>query len=105
MDDRELLREMKLRLGAEFAERFRGVVLFGSSARGQAGPESDIDILVLLQGSVETGQDIDAAVRAIYPLQLDIPDRPIHLVVADVEDYEAGEFALYRNAKSEGILL
>jgi uncharacterized protein (DUF433 family) len=104
-DEREVLDRMRPMLAAEFGGRLKGVVLFGSSARGNAGPDSDIDILVLLQGPVETGRDIDSAVKATYSLQLEIPDRPIHLAVADVEDYEAGEFAIYRHAKAEGVLL
>ena len=36
-----------------FPERIRSVVLFGSQARGDAGPESDIDLLVLVDSEEE----------------------------------------------------
>jgi len=36
-----------------FPERIRSVVLFGSHARGDAGPESDIDLLVLVDTEEE----------------------------------------------------
>jgi len=31
-----------------YADRLAGVLLYGSQARGDAGPESDIDLLVIL---------------------------------------------------------
>ena len=42
----ELLKEIKVRLSAAYGERLRGVVLYGSQARGDARPDSDVDILV-----------------------------------------------------------
>lgn len=36
------------RLYSRFGDRVRSAVLFGSKARGDAGPESDIDLLVAL---------------------------------------------------------
>lgn len=65
-------------------ERFhpRRVVLFGSHARGQAGPDSDVDLLVIVdvQGSVrKLANEIDMA----------LADRklPLDLVVMTPEQY------------------
>jgi uncharacterized protein len=33
----------------EFGERVVGIILFGSKARGESSPESDIDVLVILR--------------------------------------------------------
>ena len=46
----ELLKQIKARLAAAYKDRLRGVVLYGSVARGDARPDSDIDVLVLLDG-------------------------------------------------------
>jgi predicted nucleotidyltransferase len=100
---RAILQDVRPRLAAVFGERLQGVVLFGSEARGDAAPDSDIDLLVLLQSPLDLLQDIQTIVRALYPLQLELPDRPIHALPAAVDDYEAGTFALYRNAQREGI--
>ena len=85
-----------------FADRLRGVVLYGSEATGKAMADSDIDILVILDGPVNIGRDLRLIIRALYPLQLKI-GRTIHSTPVDVQAYQAGQFALYRNAKREGI--
>jgi predicted nucleotidyltransferase len=100
-----VLQQVRPRLAEAFGERLRGVVLFGSEARGDAAPDSDVDLLVLLEGPVRLLQDIQTAVRTLYPLQLQLLDRPIHALPVDVRDYEAGTFAVYRNAKREGVPL
>jgi predicted nucleotidyltransferase len=100
-----ILQLIRPRLREAFGDRLRGVVLFGSEARGEASPENDIDLFVLLEGPIDLGKDIATIVGALYPVQLEIADRPIHALPAQVEDYEAGTFAVYHAAKREGILL
>jgi len=46
--DRQLVTALKARLVTVFGERLRGVKVFGSRARGTARPDSDLDVLVLL---------------------------------------------------------
>jgi predicted nucleotidyltransferase len=91
-------------LEAAFGARLRGIVLYGSRARGNARPDSDLDLLVLLEGPITQPRDIDTTVQALYPLQLEV-DYPIHASPTSAADYEAQEFALYRQAKCEGIPL
>jgi len=85
-----------------FGDRLVRVIVFGSEVRGQANPESDIDLLVLLTGPVSLGRDLETIIRALYPIQLVI-ERPIHVLPADIRDFEAGEYAIYRQAKLERI--
>ena len=99
----ELLQDMKARLKSAFGQRFQGVVLYGSEARGEATEDSDIDLLVLLEAPIALGQDLETIIHVLYPLQLEVI-RPIHAVPVAPEEYEAGEFALCRFAKAEGIL-
>ena len=46
--EQQALAALIQRLYASYGSRIRSVVLFGSKARGDAGPDSDIDVLVVL---------------------------------------------------------
>ncbi|MBN1867680.1 nucleotidyltransferase domain-containing protein [Candidatus Sumerlaeota bacterium] len=48
MDTSQTIRECRTRLENHYGSRFRGLVLFGSLARNLDTPESDVDLLVLL---------------------------------------------------------
>jgi predicted nucleotidyltransferase len=100
----EIRKEIRPRLEAVFRDRFRGVLLFGSEARNQAGEDSDVDLLVLLQGPIRLGRDLDGIVEALYPLQLEL-DRPIHALPVSSEVFEEGGYGLYRSARREGAYL
>ena len=98
----ELLKQIKLRLTELYGERLRGVVLFGSEARGEATSDSDIDILVLLRGPVNFYRESEAMIRELYPLRLQI-DRNLDLTPADEEVYRQGKYALYRRVHREAM--
>ena len=66
--DRELLLEVKATVRQSLPEA--KVLLYGSTARGERGPESDYDILVLTPEPLP--RDVEQAVDdAIYDLELE----------------------------------
>jgi predicted nucleotidyltransferase len=72
------------RLVKRIMEKFRPekIILFGSHARGEAGPDSDIDLLVVMavEGSVsEKGLEISLALP-------DLPV-PVDVIVTTPEDF------------------
>lgn len=101
----ETLRRARTPLEAAFGGRLKGVVLYGSAARADAREDSDIDLMVLLTGPVDWGRDLSRIVQAIYPLQLELPGRPMHAIPVDSDMFRRGEHALYRNAQRDGIRL
>jgi predicted nucleotidyltransferase len=98
------LHQIRPRLEAAFGARFRGVILYGSRARGDHRPSSDLDLLVLLESPVSMSRDIGTAVDALYPLQLEV-DFPIHTLPVSADRFEAGGRLLYRTVAREGIPL
>ncbi|PYJ16083.1 MAG: nucleotidyltransferase [Verrucomicrobia bacterium] len=54
-----LLAEFKTRFETIYGERLKGVFLYGSYARGQGGPESDVDILIVLDDWEHYAGEID----------------------------------------------
>ncbi len=103
MDQQQLLAELKQRLLLAHGGRFRGVVLYGSEARHEARSDSDIDVLVLLDGPVDYSRDLRANIDAVYDLVLAL-ERPISAMPVDVAAYEAGTCPLYQHAKAEGMV-
>ena len=102
MERDELLKRIRSALEDDFGERLEGVILYGSEARGEAEPDSDIDLLVLLSGPIDFDQDLRMCIHVLYPLVLEV-GRPIDVFPVDAEDYKSGRISLYVNAKKEGI--
>jgi len=94
------IEEFGRRVGREFgAER---VILFGSYAKGSAGPDSDVDILVI--GPFE-GRSVDRSVEIRLKLR---PDFPMDLLVRTPEKVrervEMGD-AFMREILDRGVVL
>lgn len=102
----ELLRLGKERLQEHYGDRLLGLILHGSEARGEAEEDSDVDLLVLLEGPVELGRDLQTIIDILYPLQLELEFfRTLEIIPVDAKDYEAQGYALYRFAREEGLRL
>jgi uncharacterized protein len=92
----------KKTLAQTYGERLKGVILYGSMARKQSTPSSDVDLLILLAPPVDYFAELRRLVDVLYPIQLE-SERLISAKPVSVNDYEAGKLSLYRNAKREGI--
>jgi predicted nucleotidyltransferase len=92
------------RVADRIAERFgvERIVLFGSVARGDDGPDSDIDLLVVMP---LIGRRHDASVAVLNEIR-DIPV-PVDVTVVDSSriDVEASLPGMVRQAVREGRLL
>jgi predicted nucleotidyltransferase len=93
------------RLVRRIAERFSPdkIILFGSSARGDAGPDSDIDLMVLFSEVSDPHQ----RATELYASLVDFP-RPMDIVVstsARFERYRNVVNTIYWPASREGRVL
>jgi len=56
--DSEALLQSRSHFEEIYGDRLVKMVLFGSQARGEADADSDIDVLVVLKGEVNPGEEI-----------------------------------------------
>ena len=85
-----------------YGSRLKGVILYGSMARKQPAPSSDVDLLVVLAPPIDYFAELRRLVDVLYPIQLE-SNRLISAKPVSVNDFESGSISLYRNAKREGI--
>lgn len=100
----EIIQKCKATLEGYYGPRFKGLVLYGSAARDQASPASDIDLLILLSQPFDYFDELRQIVELLYPIQLE-SDQLISAKPAPLDEFEHGRIQLYRNAKREGVLV
>jgi uncharacterized protein len=67
----ETLSALKRELVPLYGERLKGLYLFGSCARGDARPDSDLDLLVVLDNIPSYGAEIDRTSELVSRISLD----------------------------------
>jgi len=97
-----IIQKCKEALSLCYGSRLKGIILYGSTARGEAGPASDIDLLILLSPPFDFFAELRQIVDVLYPIQLE-SEKLISAKPALASDYEVGSISLYRNARREGV--
>jgi predicted nucleotidyltransferase len=96
--DAHLLTELVQRI-VEAVHPLR-IILFGSAARGEMGPDSDLDVLVVMQDGIhrrETAQLIRRHLRG-FGFAKDIAV----VTESDIEKYRSDPYMLIKSALDEG---
>lgn len=98
-----ILKEFREELESLYQKRLKSVILYGSWARGDATEDSDIDVLIVLEGRVIPGKEIDRIIDIITEINLK------HGVLISVypvseEDYATINSPLLINVRREGVL-
>lgn len=73
----------KKTLAEHYEAQFRGILLYGSTAREQATPKSDIELLVLLDRPFDYFAELRRIVNLLYPIQME-SDRLIYAALEPV---------------------
>ena len=97
-----LLRDAHQRLEEAYGDRLVRVVLYGSQARGEARPDSDVDVLVILRGPIALYDET----KRLVLLALDLYDRYGHNVSFQPfteADYRHPSSSFMRNVQAEGV--
>ncbi len=103
MDTAAVAKTIQHRLSALYGERLRQVIVYGSVARGEEREDSDIDLLVVLNGEVRLAQEMARIHGALYALSLGrnhcLSAKPVSAAA-----FENALAPLYVEAKREGIV-
>ena len=78
--------------------------LYGSEARGDARPDSDIDLLILVDQPTVTGKDEDAIFAPLYQLELQ-SGVIINPLIIPKSQWGANVSPFYINVENEGVPL
>jgi predicted nucleotidyltransferase len=101
-DMRELLRTLRQQLSGLLGDDLHAVLLFGSCARGEAGPESDVDILVVMRSGFDYDDMLVRTSHLIAALSLQY-DTVISRAFVSREQFEKERTPFMLNVRREAV--
>jgi len=104
MDEKisSVILQVKNSLIAQYGEKIKRVILYGSHVRGDATPDSDIDLLVLVDKTLSPWE----VRRSLSDLLLDIlsgTGELVSVMVLPEDIFEAYRDPFFQNVKKEGL--
>ena len=99
---KDVLSRLRIDLSEILQERLDGVYLYGSQARGEAHPDSDIDVLIVLQGDFDYSEMLDLTIDLVADLSLEF-DVVISRAFVSKERYQYEMSPFYMNVRREAV--
>ena len=90
VNESRALRSLKDRLQSQF--EIEELILFGSVARGEADPESDIDLLIVTTEPLSRGKRHDIT-NLVFDINLEF-DTNFSTLVVDRHSWDSGPFSI-----------
>lgn len=103
--DKQMVDELVAGLLKIVDEQLVSVILYGSVARGTASSESDVDVALLIKGSLSSVTENELS-DFIVDMNLKY-DKVFSVIDIDVDNYEKWKAVapFYKNVKQDGIVL
>jgi len=101
-ETQKILADLRQSLEGLYGERFVKMVLYGSQARGDSEPESDIDVLVVLKGPVSPCDEIARTINDVAEISFR-NNVVLACFFVSEEQFEREQSPLLLNVRREGI--
>jgi predicted nucleotidyltransferase len=96
--------ELKQALAGVYGERLKGIYLYGSYARGDFTADSDVDLLIALEGQVKPTREIDGLSGIVADICLR-HDLLISVYPVPAEWLVERKSPVFENIRREGVRL
>jgi len=100
----EIMNELRDRMIDTYSDQLIAIVLFGSQARGDATPDSDFDVLIVLKDPVNTVREIEQTGYFLSPLCLKYSVVICNLFFSATR-FENEQTMLMQNIRKEGVYI
>ncbi|MCK4599290.1 nucleotidyltransferase domain-containing protein [Candidatus Bipolaricaulota bacterium] len=98
----KILKDFRGEVKKLYGRKLKSIILYGSWARNAATEESDIDLLIVLEGKIAPGREIDRMIDIITELNLKYGVL-ISVYPISAEDYFTVNSPLLMNVRKEGV--
>ena len=99
---KRLVEQVKAHLHERYGEGIKRVILYGSHARGEATKDSDVDVLVLVDQSLNPSEVRASLSDLLYDMLLDEGEL-VSVAVIPEDFFESHSFPFMLNVKKEGV--
>ncbi len=99
-----ILHDLRAGLAQRLGDRLEAVYLYGSQARGDARPDSDIDILIVLRGEFDYFKTLDQISDLAWRLSLD-NDVVIAQALVSEDKFSQEDSPFLMNVRREAVLI
>jgi len=98
----KILKDFRGEVKKLYGRKLKSIILYGSWTRDAATEESDIDLLIVLEGKIAPGREIDRMIDIITELNLKYGVL-ISVYPISAEDYLVVNSPLLMNVRKEGV--
>jgi predicted nucleotidyltransferase len=100
----KILGTLRQAFSRTLGDQLEAMLLFGSRARGEAHPGSDVDVLVVVRGEFDYGDLIKRTSPIVSALSLQY-DVVISRAFVSKEQFEQGRSPFLLNVRREGVVI
>jgi predicted nucleotidyltransferase len=98
----QLLADLRQRFEQIYGDQLQRMILFGSQARGDAESESDVDVMVVLNGTIRAADEIERTGGVTSDLSLEF-NTVLSCLFISAERFETERSPLLLNVRREGV--